>query len=252
MTAHGALQAKYLASHLIQRDASLPPPSQIFASDLERAWRTAEAVRTGYLDAGLSVPKVERLPELREQDFGSLEGLGWRGPLPAVESGWVDPETPASVLRRVNQFLDVHLFPSVQKLLADSVDGETSVVVAAHGITLGHLVSALVAKFRAGECPVYGLAADDGHLHWRNTGYFECLVEAVTPSSPATSHHSIQSQAPGIRPFPYGLKVTVERMNCVDHLTGLSKTKGGIGSAAFDSNQKTLDTFLTKKGGPSQ
>lgn len=196
------------------------------------------------------MPGVERLPELREQDFGSLEGLDWRKPLPPVESGWVDPETPDSVSRRANQFLDVHLFPAVEKLVADGVGGEASIVVAAHGVTLGHLVSALVAKFRAGGCPVYGLATGEAHQHWRNTGYFECLVEAPASASAATGYPgSAPARAP-LAPFPSGLKVTVERMNCVDHLAGLTRTKGGIGSAEYDSSQTTLDGF-TKKGSSS-
>lgn len=252
LTAHGALQAQHLAAHLVRKDPPLSPPSHIFASDLQRAWRTAEAVRQGYLDAGLSVPSVQRLPELREQDFGSLEGTAWRGPLPPVEDGWVDPETPESILRRVGQFLDVHLFPAVDKLVADGVDGEASVVVAAHGVTLRHLVSALVRKLRKGGCPVYGLAAEEQVLHWRNTGYFECLFEATAPGDPPARSHSAAAQASGVASFLSGLKVTAERMNCVDHLAGLSKTKGGIGSAAFDANQKTINTFFAKKDGSSQ
>lgn len=181
---------------------------------------------------------MTRLGELRETCFGSLEGLVWAKPVPPVTGGWVDPETPEAVLRRVNQFLDVHLFPAVEELLGGGEGGEKSIVVAAHGITLGHLLSALVAKLRAGKCPVYGLPTDGGYVHWRNTGYLECFVEPALQALPAS---------PPVEPFPAGLKATVERMNCVEHLAGLSRTKGGIGSAAFDAGQKTLDTFVAKK-----
>lgn len=177
--------------------------------------------------------EVQRLPELREQDFGSLEGLPWQKPVPPVGDGWVDPETTDAILRRVDRFLDEHLFPAMRELLVDG-GGEGSIVVAAHGMTLGHLLRALVAKFRRDKCPVYGLV-EEGQVHWKNTGYLECLVEAAVPELGVAES------------FPSGLRVTVERVNCVDHLAGLSRTKGGIGSAAFDAGQKTLDTFFTKK-----
>lgn len=188
----------------------------------------------------MGVPEVTKLAEVRETCFGSLEGLPWQKPVPHVSDDWVDPETPEDVLRRVDQFLDVHLFPAIEELLGDGNGAEKSIVVAAHGMTLGHMLRALVAKLRGANCPVYGLPTDGGHPHWRNTGYLECLLEPV-PSG------SLVAQTRAAEPFPSGLQATVERMNCVEHLAGLARTKGGIGSAAFDAGQKTLDTFVAKK-----
>lgn len=43
------------------------------------------------------------------------------------------------------------------------------------------------------------------------------------------------------------IQLQVTKVNCVDHLDGLKKTRGGIGSARFDPKQKTMDAFF----GPS-
>ena len=40
------------------------------------------------------------------------------------------------------------------------------------------------------------------------------------------------------------LKARIEVVNSTGHLQGLRKTRGGIGSARFDSNQKTMDSFF--------
>ena len=196
--------------------------------------------------AGEHLPEVLRLPELREKDFGSLEGMYWAKPAPPVSEGWVEPETSEAILLRVNQFLAAHLFPVVEELLDGSGDAGKAVVVVAHGITLSHIVNALVAQLRSGKCPVYGLP-DGGTTSWRNTGYFECFLEPLTPGSFDPSHP--QSSPSQTQPtiFPSDLKATVERVDCVDHLAGLTKTRGGIGSARFDASQKTLDTFFTKR-----
>lgn len=192
--------------------------------------------------AGEDVPEVQRLQELREKDFGSLEGLYWAKPAPPVTEGWVEPETPEAIVRRITQFLAAHLFPVVEELLS-SGDDDKAVVVVAHGITLGHFVNALVTQLRSAKCPVHGLP-DGGATSWRNTGYLECLFEPLTPGSFDPSHPQAQ---PRITSFPCDLKATVEHVNCVDHLVGLTKTRGGIGSARFDASQKTLDGFFTQK-----
>lgn len=189
---------------------------------------------------------MQRLPELREKDFGSLEGLYWAKPAPPVTEGWVEPETPEAIVRRVTQFFVVHLFPVLEELLNGSGGGDRAVVVVAHGITLGYLVNALVTRLRSAKCPVYGLP-DGGAMSWRNTGYFECLVEPLTPGSFDPSHPQSSQVESQVTVFPSGIKATVERVNCVDHLAGLTRTKGGIGSARFDASQKTLDGFFTKK-----
>lgn len=43
-----------------------------------------------------------------------------------------------------------------------------------------------------------------------------------------------------------GIQLVVRTVNCVEHLQGLKKTRGGIGSAGHDEKQKTVDSFFTR------
>lgn len=88
--------------------------------------------------------------------------------------------------------------------------GEETVMVVSHGLILGTLFKRLCARIPPSEVPA--------NIPWSNTGY---LSATLTPS---TLH--------------------ILRVNCLDHLTGLRKTRGGIGSARFDPSQKTLSSFF--------
>ncbi|SPO03623.1 uncharacterized protein DNG_06306 [Cephalotrichum gorgonifer] len=237
LSARGVLQARHLGAHLLERPSPLVVPTHIFASDLQRAYQTAEAIRESFLAAGSDVPEVQRHGDIRETDFGSLEGLPWANPAPAVvPDGWVHPETIEAILLRINRFLETSLFPVVQSHLGDGVDDvERAVVVVAHGALIRQVVNALVTKFTSCNCPVLGLPHGYGtagfHISWRNTGFFECLIEAATPASLTTSPTA----------FPSGLKVTIQHMNCVDHLAGLTDA---ISSAKLDSKQKPIETSV--------
>jgi len=51
-------------------------------------------------------------------------------------------------------------------------------------------------------------------------------------------------------PPPRGLgelSLVVKAVNSQEHLKGLKKTRGGIGSLKHDSNQKTVDSFFKKR-----
>lgn len=45
----------------------------------------------------------------------------------------------------------------------------------------------------------------------------------------------------------YGWKMTIRAINCKDHLKGLKRTGGGVGSSQFDEGQKKIETFFKKR-----
>jgi broad specificity phosphatase PhoE len=94
--------------------------AHIFSSDLQRAVKTAEAIRIAQSPTPLATTKLELL---REQDFGFYEGKqfferpkernksGKEAHLEAHrnEEGFVDVESKESMRVRVNTFIDSHL-----------------------------------------------------------------------------------------------------------------------------------------------
>ncbi|CAG9949100.1 unnamed protein product [Clonostachys rosea f. rosea IK726] len=224
LTSHGVSQCQRLASYLAER---LPASSgiHIFSSDLQRAAKTAQSI----CDARGKDEVVLQLPELREQHFGSGEGTKYTLGQPLV-----GVETQEDMRARVDRFLKDQLLPLL------TPQNDFPVVIVAHGILLSVLFRRLgehlprgavaVTKEAEGGHPPFAYINDVPALVvWSNTGYIEA---EVTPTASADWS---------------SVKLQVERINSVDHLSGLHKTRGGIGSAAFDEKQKTIDSFLAPK-----
>jgi broad specificity phosphatase PhoE len=122
LTEHGREQARELATRLADVDLDA-----VYASDLRRAWETAEAVAS---PRGL---EVVRLPELREVDVGSWSGstrdecaerfpeafARWQ----AGGSGWDDGESYEAMGERV--------VSAIRRLAAEHPDG--AILVVSHG-----------------------------------------------------------------------------------------------------------------------
>ncbi|KJZ71917.1 hypothetical protein HIM_08673 [Hirsutella minnesotensis 3608] len=186
--------------------------------------------------------RQRRGPELREKDFGSLEGVSFRGERPACD----DAETAQSVRERAACFLDENLVP----LLAADVAQETESVcaVVAHGILLSALAHVLFSRFAPGNIVLpagperNGLALDGPAPvlpSWSNTGYLEVVISA--PSG------ALSDDIDWLR-----RRLCVERVNCTVHLQNLKKTRGGIGSAPFDERQRTMNHFFPRQPKPPQ
>jgi probable phosphoglycerate mutase len=228
LTAHGVLQTRRLATHLAKATVVPRPVSasraRVFSSDLQRAVLTAEAIR----DAAWPHPdrvEPQQLPELREKDFGSGEGKKFGGPSKDREPH-EGAESAEALRKRVDMFLEGRLLP----LVTD--EGVDVVVVVSHGITLSLLYKVLyqhLASDSITASPEARHAAGSAGLmaapSLANTGYIELVL---TGRSDAWS----------------SVKMHVLALNSVDHLKGLRKTRGGIGSASFDDKQKTLDSFF--------
>ena len=165
--------------------------SNIFSSDLQRALKTAEAIRLAQLDP----PElVCQLQVLREQDFGFYEGKQfYERPKGADKhgrrahreehlntKGFRDVESKLSMIARVEAFLDEHFVP----LLPFVADDET-VAVVAHGIILTYLWRSILARFRPGNVSVNAGAMVGGagmgleYLGgWSNTGYLDLEIKS--------------------------------------------------------------------------
>ena len=251
---------------------------RIFTSNLQRAVRTAEAVAEAQTtdDPSAEVVSVIQLPELREKNFGSEEGkkFGSRG-TDQSSAGWIEPESKESMKARVERFIDNHLIPTVLRGFHSDVNHSLAIV--AHGIILNVLLRSLLARFGPEELTRLTRPTDtpgkmEWPASWSNTGYLEADLRlrinappaAARPSPPAmpgngrpmlgtvvprqgsrenavASADTRQADAPTLE-----ILMTVTTVNSTEHLQGLKKTRGGIGSAAFDQKQKTMDSFFTR------
>lgn len=211
LTAHGVVQARRLASHL-----ATVPVTHLFSSNLQRAVQTAEFI----CDAQKDVLDVVQLPSLREKDFGPREGV--KSGMAVSKEG---SETFEAMMLRANDFLDNDLGQLFAK--------DCTVCVIAHGIILGVLYRAIVARLSTLSGPRARVVKGDVpvHLSWSNTGFLEGVM------SPLPDHPSSSSTK-------QGLQLRVEHVNCVSHLNSLKKTAGGIANAKYDSKQKTMDSFF--------
>ncbi|KAI1433190.1 phosphoglycerate mutase-like protein [Xylaria sp. CBS 124048] len=234
LTNHGVLQAKRLGAHIANQSATIGPVKQIFASDLERAYRTAEAVadactlKVGGSSSSSPTLGVIRLKELREKDFGSSEGKKFGG----KESN-DNSETLESMRHRIDRFLGHHFSPIVDQATAENATAGV-VIVVSHGIILNVVLKALLSRYPPKSTSSQRIVDQSGSEYlapWSNTGVLQARLELSEGSTSPTPHNT-------------HIHMMVEHTNNVDHLHGLKKTRGGIGSAKFDSRQRTMDSFF--------
>lgn len=218
LTSHGVIQTRRLGAHLAKVVPT--PKTRIFASDLQRAVKTAEAIRDARGEGGEGGDDVEQLPDLREKFFGTGEGqkFGAREPHDGAE-------TTEEMQVRADRFLADHLL---------GLCTEDAVFVVSHGLMLNVILRRLCEKLPSGSVSVSPEAQHHANpsgtavlarASWSNTGYLEMTLSGGQPQWSA-------------------LKARIEVVNSTGHLQGLRKTRGGIGSARFDSNQKTMDSFF--------
>ncbi|KAI0181237.1 phosphoglycerate mutase-like protein [Hypoxylon sp. FL1284] len=238
LTNHGVLQIKRLAAHIAKRSETIGPIKHIFTSNLRRAYQTADAIAEAQKSSSHDRPvlQVERLPELREKDYGSSEGKSFRLKTASSSdtSTQSDSETNASMKIRANRFLD-YLMPVIGEHTSD----ESTVVIVAHGIILGVLLTTLFERFPAEH------EGPPEHTTWSNTGVLQAKLEGSEVEPNVDLPKSGDDTGPLAKSTLKVVRLTVEFVNNTDHLEGLKKTRGGIGSAKFDSRQRTMDSFFT-------
>ena len=246
--------------------------THVYSSDLQRATKTATAICTWSHAAGADKLQVTVKEVLREQDFGFYEGKPFYArPRDSHKSGKEnhrslhqndpncrDVESKGSMDSRMNTFLADTLLP----LLFDEHEEENIVAVVSHGIILSHLWRCflkllpkhsvtLMAGLSVGQGGVTPLEYLGG---WSNTGYLELdikrrLSAAVEPtkSDPPLQPPMSQSVESDSLPKLYDYKVIIRTVNGKEHLQGLKRTKGGVGSSKFDEGQKSIDSFFKKQ-----
>jgi broad specificity phosphatase PhoE len=220
LTTHGVLQTRRLATHLAKTTSSA---ARIFSSNLQRAVLTAQAI----CDARGKDEEPLQLPQLREKDFGTGEGASFGTSKDHPHQG---VESQEAMRVRVDVFLQEHILPHVAS--------SDLVYIVAHGIILGVLFRRLCERLSKGSMSVAPDAQRAASPYpggigpvlptWSNTGYLEAHLTSADNAWSSTKLHIL-------------------RINSVDHLQGLRKTRGGIGSARFDGKQQTLTSFFAPK-----
>ncbi|TGO24336.1 hypothetical protein BPAE_0105g00020 [Botrytis paeoniae] len=270
LTNHGVLQANRLGTHLAASKFS-----HIFSSDLQRAIKTAEAIRASQdNDPSLEVTKLELL---REQDFGHYEkkpfherskdsnktGREVYSEAHRMDPGFKDVESKESMKRRMETFVNKHL---IHLLYIDEDNlNDPTIAIVAHGIILNHLWRVILRRFNPKNVSIgpdvprseRGLEYLGG---WSNTGYLDLGIKPIQEVSPSKvgSMPSVldnQSNVQGTVKLPnYAvdrveatMSLKIKSVNNMDHLKGLKKTRGGLGSLKHDSTQRTMYSFFKKR-----
>ncbi|KAL1632481.1 hypothetical protein SLS56_003559 [Neofusicoccum ribis] len=299
LTNHGFQQAQRLASYLAGTDIRF---THIFASPLQRARNTAQAI---YDAQPSSAVKMTSVPAIQEQDFGSFEGKTWlEGPSSTnkprdTSAGFVDVESKDSMAKRIDGFLDEHM----AALWRSAAGGERHVVaIVSHGIILSvlwrrilrrlpqnsvHIRPELLVPGKPVSLEYIGGFSNTGYLELemtrrdtpvaraldRQAGYTDSAASQSKHSSSRATAGSVASvakasdlsvapvQAPasaterlpgkesasGSTPALYGWTTEVLMINGKEHLKGLKRTGGGVGSSKHDKNQKSIDTFFKRR-----
>lgn len=206
-------------------------------------------------------------PDLRERDFGSLEGRRWTGPRFLVHA---ESESKVSMKRRATSFLNKYLLP----LFFDNPDRDMNVAIISHGLLLRTLWSCLGELFD----PRYissapGIALWKGEPAalilpvWSNTGYMTLSIQQNPPQpQPTMQRHPEHRDTPLAQALEmdiiespmsaqaqpvtdasallHGWSMKVMAIDDQGHLLGLRRTRGGIGSATHDTRQKKIDHFF--------
>ena len=254
LTNHGVLQTQRLAAHLLKtRNLCF---TQIFASDLQRAFRTAKAIsdcqNAAHKDANVS---AVQLILLREQDFGSFELLPWnrsedaRQNDPSENDADFKPkETAVAMSKRAADFLDDYIIP----LFAIEGEAEQVVATVSHGLFLAALWRTLLARFKpstvalAPDAVPPGTNRPLGYLSsWTNTGFLELVIKTNEEPSTQDTEATKDDFASNWHPLSHA-SMTIMSVNSKEHLTNLKRARGGIGSSASDDKQGRLDTFFKK------
>ncbi|KAF6240756.1 hypothetical protein HO173_001429 [Letharia columbiana] len=275
LTVHGNLQAERLGKYFAENGLRF---RRIFSSDLQRALKTATAIRLAQplpdCDAAPEAKlQVTALTVLREQDFGFYEGKPFYArPKDSTRSGkenhrsqhqddpdFKDVESKESMALRMSRFLHDHLVPAIR---SESVELTSDIVVVSHGIILSQLWRCLLTLLAKNSITLsQGLSVGTGgitpleHLGgWSNTGYLE--LDILKKESAATGELAISTAAPhtfnssnadndASSPL-HQYKVVIKTVNGKEHLKGLKRTRG-VGSSRFDESQKSIESFFKKR-----
>ncbi|KAJ5771288.1 uncharacterized protein N7511_003339 [Penicillium nucicola] len=232
LTNHGMLQIEALGRHFATGQIQV---NTIFASDLSRARITAEAICRHQTP----LPNQSRVSpiltdSLRERHYGKMEGKSWIPSSAIADSGI---ETDMSMIQRANNFLNEHLLPLI---LADP-ENVGNVVIVAHGILLRRLWNRIIELVHQADVHIApGKQIDSmtaARPGWSNTGVATINLQQSQEAKSRKPHTAVL----------HGWSIIILDIDNKDHLVNLTRTRGGIGSAAHDRKQKTMDRFFKRK-----
>ncbi|KAL8679089.1 MAG: hypothetical protein Q9186_004584 [Xanthomendoza sp. 1 TL-2023] len=269
LTVQGVLQAERLGRYLATGEVRF---THLFASDLQRAVKTAEALLSAQSSKHDNSPQptMKQLPVLREQDFGFYEGKPFYArqqdsrksgkdnhrPQHHDEPGFQDVESKESMIARTNTFVAEHLRPLI---LGDHSEHENIVAIVSHGIILSHLWRSILGRFSKHTVALApGLSIGGGggtqleHLGgWSNTGYLElditsCSTGTAAELKEAAVEKPVDQSADEIEkvdsyPLPSTFRILIKTINGKDHLKGLKRARG-VGSSQHDEGQKKIES----------
>jgi broad specificity phosphatase PhoE len=283
LTTHGFQQATRLGQFFHAAGIDF---THVFASPLQRAFMTAEQVVIGQQSSKpitanttqslqASQLSVLAVPELREMDFGLFEGVHYRSY--KLENEWMQTvETADAMEGRADSFVETCLLPVLQ------VRPAAVVAVVSHGRFLQTLWQRILLRIKPVKvvCEQQLLIDSRSFSYnaigaWSNTGYLEVefLVaeeeSRVAPTSTAVPPVSSSEPVPGASTSSADIKpvqatvsineddsstnagtrvrwiVKIAAINGRQHLVGFKKNRG-VGSAAYDARQGTLDGFFKR------
>jgi len=279
LTNHGVLQAQQLGAFLKE---TRPPVNTIFSSTLQRARRTAEAIITAQEDG--STEKHIRFTQsdlIKEKDFGIYEGKKYADVPKDVQDQHV--ETAASLNERCDIFLSEYLIPAIKSKMSRD---DNSLIVVAHGTLLSYLWRRLILRLSRKSITLtdevqtaFGQVVLESLGSWGNTAFLELeltlrkgdsVVKADVNAIPDNNRDEIDDTAKkdapdvpaeddvnkaestpvdensNVKQDLADVCVLIRNINCQDHLRGVKRARGGIGSAAYDDRQQSLDGFFPR------
>lgn len=253
LTNHGLNQAQRLGVYLTTNQGL--QFSQIFASNLQRAVRTAKEIcacqNVKYTD--VTIAPIE-LALLQEQDFGSFELLPWNRTQDVREqdpkegdAGFKPKETHADMNVRATLFLDDYLLPLFA--LEDEEVGQ-NIAIVSHGLFLAAIWRTLLLRFRSSTVTLLPDAVPPGtrrpleHLPtWTNTGFLELVIKLDPEKDIEDDSHTEPPQTSD--PLSRAT-MQIHAVNKKEHLANLKRMRGGIGSSASDDKQRKLEGFFKR------
>ncbi|KAJ5301398.1 hypothetical protein PENANT_c023G06709 [Penicillium antarcticum] len=233
LTNHGMIQIEALGRHFALSQIRV---NTVFASDLSRARITAEAICRHQIPLA-NQPRVTPIltDSLRERHYGNMEGKSWIPSSAIADSGI---ETDMSMIQRAKNFLNEHLLP----LILDDPDRAGNVVIVAHGILLRRLWNCIMELVHPADVHFASEKQLDATIAarpaWSNTGVATIYLQRSWEA---------KARKPRTKTTLQGWSITVLDVDNKDHLANLTRTRGGIGSAAHDTKQKTMDRFFKRK-----
>lgn len=270
LTNHGVLQAERLGQYLARRGLRF---THLFSSDLQRAFKTAEAIgdcQSRQTEKSERLLQVKQLQVLREQDFGFYEGKPFYArptnskktgkedhrSQHSDEPGSHDVESKESMTARAESFVHDFLLPI---LCRDTGPREAAIAVVSHGIILNHLwrsILKLFAQRTVSLAPGLTIGGGAGGIAleylggWSNTGYLELDIQPVLTAKKPIVSESETPDSPAPRTdgltLLSELRMVIKAVNSKEHLQGLKRTRG-VSSGKHDEGQKKIDGFFKKK-----